>query len=463
MNCTLRSVLTCLPLAVMPLVPTAAPALTAEDVLRVHRDRIELCEQVKPEILRQADRYQHHLETWVAYRRSWLQEMERNVQRLREEHTRAAAVADRVEAAAPGLRIVGTDTGSIPHVGYGNVFTVVRQHRDRTNAAIEAAMGAVSDGSFRFHVSASGGGWMTRRGLEERIARDEEAIQALRARVDDGSFRIHHPVLGWSSRTSLEACIAREEAAMSETLAMIQAGEYRVFLPHLGWVTRNSLQQRIADLRDEITALEERLSAGEIRIWRSPREGFTRPGLEGWLDDNQTAQQETRARAARHVFQHGLPVIGIVTGERITAMITERRAAIADIRQRSAAGEYVVATPGGGQTANSARARLALPTCRPQGPSPCISAETRRLLEDVLRRIPLTVDLDIAVRELEIRRLEIWRNALAQHIAPEIERLQTERGLLTMLQGEFAEDVREQREHLERQIRYLTDSLDLIP
>jgi hypothetical protein len=443
--------------------PTAAPALTAEDVLRVHRDRIELCEQAGPEILRQADRYQQHLETWIAYRRTWLEEMQRNIQRLEEEHQRARAVADQVEAVAPSLRVLGGDAGSIPHFGYGNVFNLVRQHRDRTNAAIDEAMGTVSAGGFRFHVSASGGGWLTRRGLEERIARDEVAIREMRRTVDEGSYRIHHPVLGWVSGSTLEACVAREEAAMAEVMAQIEAGEYRVHLPHLGWVTRNILEARIAQLRDEVATLEARHGAGEVRIWRSARDWFTRPGLDRWLDENQTAQQDARARAARDAFQHPLPIIGPVTASQIAEIIAQRQASIAGIRRQAADGEYSVPGPGGGLTANGARERLALPTCRPQGPSPCLSPETRLQLEDVLRRIPIAVTFDIAVRELEIRRLETWQGAIDQHLAPEIARLQTERGLLTMLHGEFAEDLREQQEHLQRQIRYLTDSLELVP
>ena len=60
------SLLTWMLAALIVLLPSTTTALTTEDILRPYRDRIDLCEQAKPEILRQAQLHQHHLETLSA-------------------------------------------------------------------------------------------------------------------------------------------------------------------------------------------------------------------------------------------------------------------------------------------------------------------------------------------------------------------------------------------------------------
>lgn len=132
------------------------------------------------ELRRRVDLHMHHLEAWIAWRRSLLNEMARNAQRLSEEHQRARTVADRAVSVAPGLQSLGSERSSVPHIGWG-VFGFFEQHRDRTNAAIAEAMGQVGQGTRRFHISAGGLGFMTRQELEARIASDEVAVQRLSA------------------------------------------------------------------------------------------------------------------------------------------------------------------------------------------------------------------------------------------------------------------------------------------
>lgn len=443
------------------LVATPASAFSAEHVLRPHTDRIDACTAGLHEVARQADFRQAELEAWLAHSRGLRDEMQRNAARLEEHHEMLRTRDSRALAVAPSLMPEGTDRAHVPHYSVG-VFGYFQQRRDQTNAAIAEASGRFRDGEAQFRIH--GRGMMTGSTLDARIAQDEEAIATHRASVDAGEFRITHPALGNVTRGTLEDCIARERDQIAQTTETIARGEYRVTLPHLGAVTRNRVEEMIATAEAELAAVEAQQRAGALRITRN-RAAVTGEQVTQRLTANDNDRAALETAVASGAFIHRFPTME----SRSIAQLDERigwvEARIADVRAAEAEGSYAVALAGSPSAINAAQARerLALPGCRPQGPTPCITDEARAAVQDALRRIPVAVAFDIEFWTLELRRNQAWRAAFASHARPEFDRLDVERRLLEVLDAEFGIELGLHRDHIRQRIDWLRANLEFIP
>lgn len=440
--------------------PVPAAAVTEADVIAPQTLRIELCRDAEREIARQADLWRAELDAWQAFRRGLTAELARGAARMAEEHRRARAVEERAVAAAPGLVPLGGDAALVPHIGWG-IFGYFEQRRADTNRAIAEAEGTVAAGEAAFHVA--GQGWMTGDGLEATIAAAAQARVDFDTAVSNGDFAIAYPGLGWITRKGVEGCIAGAEAEIAQVRATIAAGDYAVAIPGLGWMTRNGMNGLIAAAEAELAGLEAALTAGTLSIARNGHGWFDRNGLEGWIAANEAARAEIGRLQAAGAYSYAFPAIGWADGKGIDAMIAEREAGIAEVRRLEAEGKYSVPTALGWTDANGARAALALPTCRENGPSPCIPADHRPHYQDALRRVPLAVATDIAIRQLEIDRLRAWRAALDSHATPDLQRLETERAIHGVLAAEFAQDLAAHRARIARHIAWLRRGMELIP
>lgn len=455
----MRRALPALALAALAFAPPAG-AVTDEDAIATFRDRIALCQDGGREIARQADLWRAELDAWKAFRQRLREELARGAARLAEEHRRARAVEDRAVAAASGLVPLGGDAAHVPHIGWG-IFGYFEQRRADTNRAIAEAEGTVGAGEYGFHVA--GQGWMTGDGLDAAVAAETQRRVDHDAAVGAGTFAVAYPGLGWIDGNGVRACIAAAEQEIANTRAVIAAGEYAVALPGLGWVTRNSLNAMIATAQAELKGLEDALAARTLAVARPGRGWFDGNGLDGWIAANEAARAEIARLTGAGSYGYAFPTAGWLDGNGIDAQIADREAGIAEVRRLADAGTYGVPGALGWHDANGARAALALPTCRENGPQPCIPAEHRPHYEDVLRRIPLAVATDIAIRQFEVERLRSWRAAIDAHAAPDLDRLALERAQFGVLAAEFDVELAAHRTRIERHIAWLRRSLEMIP
>ena len=159
-------------------------------------------------------------------------------------------------------------------------------------------------------------------------------------------------------------------------------------------------------------------------------------------------------------FEHHLPTIGWTSGDKLDTAITDALNGIADVEKQSADGTYAVPGPGGWPDRNAATAALALPDCRPQGPSPCLSPDDRPRYQDVLRRIPIAVAADLAVRQRRLALLEAFQAAIGGHIRPRVEQLSMELEQWAGTQGEFAIELDLIRQQHDDRVAYLRSVID---
>ncbi len=437
-----------------------AAAFTDADAIAPQTLRIALCRDAATEIARQADVWRGEMDAWQAFRRGLAAELSRGAARLAEEHRRARAVEEQAVAAARSLVPLGGDAAHVPHIGWG-IFGYFAQRRDDTNRAIAEAEGVVSAGDYGFHVA--GQGWMTGDSLEAAIAAAAQERANLDAAVADGLFAIAYPGLGWINRQGVEGCIAAAEAEIAQIRATIAAGDYAVAIPGIGWVNRNGLRGMIDAAEAELKGIEDALTGGTLGIARQGHGWFNREGLEAWIAGNEAARAEIGRQLGDGVYAYAFPSGGWLNGQGIDAMIAEREAGIAEVRRQEGSGLYAVPSALGWVNGEGARAALALPTCRENGPTPCIPAEYRPHYQDALRRIPVAVATDVAIRQFEIDRLRAWRAAFEAHAAPDLQRLETERKIHGTLAAEFDQDLAAQRARIGRHIAWLRAAMDHIP
>ena len=105
-------------------------------------------------------------------------------------------------------------------------------------------------------------------------------------------------------------------------------------------------------------------------------------------------------------------------------------------------------------------AALALPDCRPQGPTPCLDPALRPHYQDVLRRIPAAVAADLAVRQRRLALLTTFRAATGGHIRPRIEQLQMELAQWAATQGEFSHELDLIRQQHDDRVAWLRAVID---
>lgn len=437
-----------------------AAAFTEADAIAPQLLRVEICRAAGLEIARQADLRRSELDAWHAFRRSLAAELTRGAARLAEEHRRALAVEQRAVTAARSLVPLGGEQAHVPHIGWG-IFGYFEQRRADTNQAIAEAGAQVGAGDYGFHVM--GQGWTSGAALDAAIAADVQARSDFEAAVSEGTFSISYPGLGWISRSGVENCIATAEEEIARTRATIAAGEYSVSIPGIGWITRNGLESRIAAAQAELAGIEAALAGRTMGIARAGHGWFDGNGLDARIAANEAATAAIDQQLADGALGYPFPVRGWLTGAAIAAEIAEAEAGIAEVRARDAAGQYGVPSAIGWIDATGARAALALPTCRDNGPQPCISAESRPHYQDVLRRIPIAVAADIAIRQLAIDRHRAWGAALASHATPEQERLAADLQMLGVLAAEFDHDLAANRARIQAQIDWLRRSMEFIP
>lgn len=442
------------------LIPSQASAFTEANVIAPQVLRIENCRDAGREIARQVDLYRAELDARIAFRRGLRAELDRGAARMSEEHHRMIAVEERAVGAAAGLVPLGGDSAHVPHIGWG-IFGYFEQRRADTNRAIAEAEGTVAAGEAGFHIA--GQGWMTGDSLDGAIAADVKARADLDASVSAGVFAVAYPGIGWIDGNGVQACITAAETEIASVRATIAAGEYAVAIPGIGWTTRNGLNQMIAAAEAELAGLESALTDGKLSIARQGRGWFDRATLEAWQAANAAASEDVRRLLGEAKYGYPFPTAGWMDGNAIDAAIADREAGIAEVRRLESAGSYGVPGALGWFDGNAARAALALPTCRENGPSPCVPADHRPHYEDILRRIPLAVATDIAIRQLEVERLRAWRTALEAHATPDFQRLEMEAGQLGVLAAEFAADLAAHRARLGRHVDWLRLSLESIP
>lgn len=457
-NCLVRMTST-LAAAGLLLVPQPAASLTEAMVLQPHVDQITLCTEALRELQRQADIRHDELSAWQVHARALREEMARNATRLSQTNELSRGRADRAASAARGLQVPGVDQSHVPHIGWG-IFGYFEQRRDETNRAIAEATENFNSGATSFHVASVG--WMTTTSVAARIEQATQAITDLRTSIDAGSFTIHYPALGWVTRVSLEACLEQQRDRIAELGQQIADGSYSVHLPHIGWTTRNALQTALQTTRDELAALEAQVAARELTIHRSPG-WITGQSVQNQIDDLSRRRSELEAQVAEGGFTHSLMGYGWTTGQSLQAQIDQIDADVASVRAQLSAGTYSVPIAGGAIDANSARAALARPDCRPQGPSPCTARESRPALQDALARIPRAGAFDIEYRLMERRHLVATLAVFGQHATPALHANEVQRRIHERLQDEFAQELALHRSRLERRIDWLLANLELIP
>jgi hypothetical protein len=242
---------------------------------------------------------------------------------------------------------------------------------------------------------------------------------------------------------------AVEERAVAASRSLVPLGGDAAHVPHIGWGIFGCFEWR----RDDTNRAIARRGHG----W------FDRNGLEGWIAANEAAKAEIGRQLGEGVYAHAFPGGGRLNGQGLDTMIAEREAGIAEVQRLEGAGSYAVPTGLGWTDGNGARAALALPTCRENGPTPCIPAEHRPHDQDALRRIPVAVATDIAIRQLEIDRLRARRAALEAHAAPDLQRLEVERNIHGTLAAEFDQDLAAHRARIGRHIAWLRRAMQQIP
>lgn len=453
----LRAAATAAGLAAALLVAAPALALTDEDVVRPMRDDIALSQAAIAELARQGAARHAELEQWLAYRQGLAQALADNAARLQELHERDRTIAAGFVSVATALTPRGGDQAYVPHIGWG-IFGFFEKHRDDTNAAIAEAEGAVAQGETQFHVA--GTGWITGDQLEAQIAAARKAIDDLQAALDAGSWQIHYPGIGWVSRTALEARIAAKEAEIAGTLETIAKGDYQVHVPGIGWTTRNGVETMIANAESRFAEVTATFDGETAQIHRPIGGWITLAGVHAAMQSREDEIAGLQQAAADGSFQHHLPGIGWVTGDGLDAQITEALRGVAEVEAASAAGTYQVPSALGWTDRNRATEQLALPDCRPQGPSPCIQAEHRPHYQDVLARIPTAVQADVAVRELRIALLEAFRAAIGSHIGPRVDQLSLELAQWAATQNEFSQELGILRQNHERYVAWLRAVID---
>jgi hypothetical protein len=109
---------------------------------------------------------------------------------------------------------------------------------------------------------------------------------------------------------------------------------------------------------------------------------------------------------------------------------------------------------GGLGTPNSIQENLRRPNLKP---------DYRAALQKGLTHIPIASGVDIAVREIQIARLEALKSAISKHGDPAMANIQLDIDLRSQLQGEFAIELKNIRSHYQRQIAWLESNRVWLP
>jgi hypothetical protein len=442
------------------LLAPAMPALavTDADTVRPWVDDNELVKEGEVELARQIDLRRQELQQVKALHTQMRDALAENVQRLKELHDRDLAVATLFVSAAPALKPSDGEQSFVPHIGWG-IFGFFEKHRDDTNKAIQEADGAVARGETQFSIP--GIGWISGQGLDALIASDQHAIDVLQAAADAGTYQIAFPGIGWVDRNGLQARRAANDQAIATAMATIAKGEYQVHVPHLGWVTRNAVEAQIAQLEAEMKGLEGSKSAGTLQIHRAIGGWITLVSTQATMDGFTAEADAIAAKLASGDYQLHLPGIGWVNGKAVDDLVKARQADLAKMIQTAAEGHYTVPSGCCGWVDQETVTRLlALPDCRPQGPTPCLPEGHRASLQDALRRIPVAVDVDAQVRQMEIDLYLLWRGLLDQLARPRLQQLDLALQQWARTQSEFDIELAQHRHRIERRIKWLREVID---
>jgi len=442
------------------LLALAAPAaaITDEDTIRPWLDDNELVKEAETELARQIDLRRQELEQVKALHMQMRASLAENAQRLKELHDRDLAVATLFVSAASALKPSDGDQSFVPHIGWG-IFGFFEKHRDDTNKAIQDAEGAVSRGETQFHLP--GIGWISGQGLDALVASDQAGIDALQAAADAGTYQIHFPGIGWVDKEGLATLRAANDQAIAATRETIAKGEYQVHVPHLGWVTRNAVEAQIAQLQQELKGLEDGKSAGTLQIHRAIGGWITLVSTQQVMDGLTAEADGIAAQLASGDYVVHLPAIGWVSGKAIDDLVKARQADLAKMIQTAAEGHYTVPSGCCGWVDQETVTKLlALPDCRPQGPTPCLAEGHRASLQDAQRRIPVAVDVDAQVRQLEIDLYLLWRGLLDALASPRLQQLNLSLEQWARTQSEFDIELAQHRHRIERRIKWLREVID---
>lgn len=433
-------------------------AVSDADTVRPWVDDNELVKEAEVELARQVDLRRQELQQVMALHVQMREALAENAARLKELHDRDLAVATLFVGAAPSLKPADGDQSFVPHIGWG-IFGFFEQHRDNTNKAIQEAEGAVARGEMQFSVP--GLGWLSGDGLDALIAGDQRAIDDLQAAADAGTYQIAFPGIGWVDANGLKARRAANDKAIAEALAIIAKGEYQVHVPHLGWVTRNAVEAQIAQLEAELKGLEGSKSAGTLQIHRAIGGWITLVSTQQAMDGLSAESDGLLAKLASGDYQVHLPAIGWVSGKAVDDLVKARQADLAKMIQTAAEGRYTVPSGCCGWVdQENVQRLLALPDCRPQGPTPCLPEGHRASLQDAQRRIPVAVDVDSQVRQMEIDLYLLWRGLLDKLARPRLEQIDLALQQWARTQSEFDIELAQHRHRIERRITWLREVID---
>ncbi len=444
-------------LAACTLLAAQARALSAETVLMPLRDRILLCEAGLSELDRQAALLQQQMKATAAWRVRLKQALLLNVNLLTIDQQRRQAIADLGAARVQPLTALNHDQGLVPHLGWGDPASY-GDRRSAVAAAIAEENAALARGETQFLLP--GQGWVTGAGLDSIIAADAERMAAFQAQLDAGDWHIVFPGLGHISRTGLENCARDAVEKYEATRAQIEAGAFRVNMPGLGWVTAKSLTDQIAALETQLDGVRGSLGSTEFFIQRADKGRFNAPTLSNEIAANATAGKTLRDAIGAQTWHHHMPALGRVSASMLRDAIAAEMDAIAQVEAAAAAGDYPVPA---NTTRTQATERLSLPNCRQNGPNPCLPAEQRPALQDVLRRIPIAVQTDVDMRKLSLTRLKEFLAALPELAASELDRLAMVGANLDLLSPEFDRELVQYEQQLTGKIAYLRAVLDDMP
>jgi len=449
------------PLALCLGLGVAAPpalAVSAEDIVRPWQDDIALTKRALDELARQGAQRLSELEAIKTLHASMTGALQDNVDMLELLQARDQANADRFVGAAAALKVSNGEQSYVPHIGWG-IFGFFEQHRANTNKAIDEVDAQVAAGEAQFFIQ--GLGWHSGKSLAALVAGDQAAIDALQKALDEGSWQIHYPGIGWADRRGLEGRIAANQKQITDTLDVIAKGDYQVHVPHLGWVTRNAVSKMIADAKAELAAVEAQFGAGDAQIHRAIGGWITMKSVQAAMDQLAKQQKDLEAAAAAGSFQHHLPNVGWVTGEGLDNLIKARQEERSKVEAAAGAGTYVVPSGCCGWIdGNNISRLLALPDCRPEGPTPCLTPSDRPHLQDAQRRLGPTVAVDLAVRQAEIDLYAAWRAALGGFIEPQVKLLRESGQQWGRTQAEFDIELAAIRQRVQARIDFLQEVIE---
>jgi anti-sigma28 factor (negative regulator of flagellin synthesis) len=442
-----------LPLAVSAASPRIARAYTTEQILAPHYDLIALYSEAIGAINHQARRRGYQLDGDIKQLYSC---MNQGVSFARSRHNenliRRSKQNDKMR---DGFGRLQAEKGKalVPHYGWlDNKSMNDRFQKERQS--INAERKKVGQGTANFMIPTIG--WINLKGLKQRIA----AKQAEKKKVSDqayrGEFKIFYPGLGWINRNAAKQKIKEQEAKINEIRAQITRGDYKVFLPHLGWVTRKTVLNKISELKRQIGEINKAFNQGTAKIHR-PYVGWAMQNdVKKRIDQKDKAFWALKNSITKGTYKVSLPTLGNVNRKQIDQKIQQLKAQKNKVENIARAKNYKHVVKGFGMmTVNQINQRLRAGN---------LTKRQKYDLEQGRARINRAYQLDIYIRNLYLNQLTKYRNEMNGASTIQKHAFSNDLNHLKLIyQQEFDFERRYNLNRLKKQLKFLEQSLRLIP